>query len=176
MVYRRIISSRGAVVGDVVGRTGVPRLGGVVVPPRMGVSNPCLLATVFRDRRGGVHSAGGCAHTRALPPTPDRVHRGRLSSVLADARANDHSHDHSPRHARDPPRQPESEWTRARTRNRGAPRADVSRPHDRAFARYSGMYTHPSPTFPPSPSLSLSPRQLSIRPHSLTPLPRIRTG
>lgn len=39
------------------------------------------------------------------------------------------------------------------------PRADVSRPHERAFARYSGMYTQgENPTFPPSL------RQLSIRP------------
>lgn len=44
------------------------------------------------------------------------------------------------------------------------PRADVSRPHERAFARYSGMAHRESPT---SPSL----HQLSIRPPTPYPHP-----
>lgn len=175
MVYRRIISSGGAVVGDVVGRTSVPRLVGWLFRLEWACPTPAGLPECAVTGEGACTVYGGLrAHTCSTPgpsvvgcdPCPPRAALSLSRPCWLDARANDHLHDDH-EDARDPPRHEaaDSEWTGTNTKSGNRGRVQTFRGPTSELSPDTRVCTHrESPT---SPSL----HQLSIRPPTPYPHP-----
>lgn len=183
MVYRRIISSGGAVVGDVVGRTSVPRLVGWLFRLEWACPTPAGLPECAVTGEGACTVYGGLrAHTCSTPgpsvvgcdPCPPRAALSLSLARVGWTPAPTITYTTITRtRAIHPDTKPRIVNGRARTRNRETEAACRRFAAPRASFRQILGYVHTGRALPLPPYTSfLSALPLPI----LTPLPPIRTG